>query len=358
MLTMQTARRLRMSALIITWSVTGCSQEAPTAESALEEARGQSRGIVAVDVGTLPGDNTARANDVNSDGIVVGESGLNTGPWMTAYAVTASGPVLLSTPGVEGAAYGISEGSIPYVVGAEGGPTSRVGVRWRLTTPITRQSLGSGVAHAVNSSGMATGSQGLGVAIWSADGTVTPVASPAANNVEGTGVGINEDGYIVAPYWRSDAPTDAWDTWVRAPDGRMVKLPPAPGGTSTYGLAISEVVAGAFHVSGSTTSTTGSTRSARWTIDATSLAVGAPVVVATGTASGVNRAGAVAGTQESRRTRTPYYWSNGVLEQLKLPRGGSDGIVSALSDGAGTAIHAAGTMKSSNQFRAILWRIQ
>jgi hypothetical protein len=356
MLTMQTALRLRMSALIIAWLLAACSQDTPTAESSLEAARGASRGIVATEVPMLPGDDDAYANDVNSDGVVVGQSAASTDLWMKAYVVTASGPMLLSTPGLEGAAYGISEGPTPYVVGNDGGPTG-VGVRWRLTNPISREELG-GSPMDVNSSGTATGSQGGSVALWSSNGTATLIVSPAPNNVDGTGVGINESGHIVANYWRNDALGDARDTWVRAPDGRMVMLPPAPGDVSTYGSAISEVVGGSFHVSGSTYSASGTTRSARWTIDATSLAVGAPLVVATGSAGGVNRAGAVAGTQASRRTGTPYYWSNGVLQQLKLPRGGSDGFVRALSDGAGTAIVAAGTMKISNRFRAILWRIQ
>ena len=356
MLPMHTAPRLRMSALVLAWLLTACSQEPPPAESSLVAARGASRGIVAVEVPMLPGDDDAYANDVNSDGIVVGQSAASTDQWMKAYVVTASGPTLLSTPGLEGAAYGISEGPTPYVVGFDGGPTG-VGVRWRLTNPISREEL-DGRPNDVNSSGTATGSHGGNVALWSANGTVTLVASPAPDNVDGTGVGINEAGHVVANYWRDGAVGDVWDTWVRAPDGRMVMLPPAQGDVSTYGSAISEVVAGTFYVSGSTYAASGTTRSARWAIDATSLAVDAPLVVTTGSAGGVNRAGAVAGTQASRRTGTPYYWSNGALQQLKLPRGGSDGFVSALSDGAGSAIIAAGTMKISNRFRAILWRIQ
>jgi hypothetical protein len=356
MLTMHMPTRLRMSALIIAWLLTACSQESPTEQSSLDGAKGPSRGIVAVEVAMLPGDDDAYAHDVNSDGIVVGQSGAITDPWMKAYAVTATGPILLSTASLEGAAYGISEGPAPYVVGNDGGATG-VGVRWRLTDPISREEL-DGSPIDVNSSGTATGSRGTSVALWSTSGAVTLVPSPTPNNVEGTGVGINESGHVVANYWRSDALGEVWDTWVRAPDGRMVKLPPAPGDASTYGSAISEVVGGTFHVSGTTKSASGTTRSARWTIDATSLAVGAPLVVSTGSAGGVDRAGAVAGTQESKRTRTPYYWSNGVLQQLKLPRGGTDGMVTALSDGPGAAIIAAGTMKISNRFRAILWRIQ
>ena len=49
MLPMHTAPRLRMSALVLAWLLTACSQEPPTAESSLEAARGASRGIVAVE---------------------------------------------------------------------------------------------------------------------------------------------------------------------------------------------------------------------------------------------------------------------------------------------------------------------
>ena len=152
----------------IAWLLTACSQESPTEQSSLDGAKGPSRGIVAVEVAMLPGDDDAYAHDVNSDGIVVGQSGAITDPWMKAYAVTATGPILLSTASLEGAAYGISEGPAPYVVGNDGGATG-VGVRWRLTDPISREEL-DGSPIDVNSSGTATGSRGTSVALWSTSG--------------------------------------------------------------------------------------------------------------------------------------------------------------------------------------------
>jgi len=279
----------------------------------------------------LPG-TQSEAQGVNDAGDVAGLYYAD--PSFYPFALVSGAPVTLG--GGPGAAYGISNGSPAYVAGSSNG----VPARWSLADPTQPALLPlaagetSGVADGVNDAGDAVGKVGPNAAMWLADGTRIPIATPAGF-VRGEGRGIDNAGLAVLQFLTSLGGSGDRG-YVRLASGALIELPPEGADVSTYVNDIAEVANGLVYVSGSTgsSSSESSARAARWTVDAaTGAIVQSSVLATTGSHGlGVSDAGGIAGFSENRSLLSDaFLWRGTNVLKLAPPKGSRDARAWAIS---------------------------
>jgi uncharacterized membrane protein len=308
-----------------------------------------------LDVGALLPGSPSEARGVNDVGDVVGFYG--SGPTYP-YAVVSGLPVTLG--GGTGWAVGISNGNPAYVAGHVGLGNWNVPARWSLADPTqpTYLPLAAGetfgFAKDVNDAGDAVGSVNSNAAMWLADGTRIPIATPAGF-ATGEGRGIDNAGLAVFQFFT--VPRGSADRgYLRLGSGALIQLPPVGTDVLSYVNDVSEVANGLVYVAGSTNSGGQVSRAVRWTVDAATGAIVATSVLAT-TGShglGVSDAGGIAGffdTEGARRIE-PFLWRGTSVLQLAPPKGTRDARALALSR---SGRYVAGDVHSA--LRALRWTI-
>jgi hypothetical protein len=279
----------------------------------------------------------SEAQGVNDAGEVVGFyfSPSPTGSTVYPFALVSGAPVTLG--GGPGAAYGISNGSPAYVAGS----SNSLPARWSLADPTqpTLLPLAAGetfgTADAVNDAGDAVGRVGpSAAAMWLADGTRIPIATPAGF-ARGEGRGIDNAGLAVFQYLTSLGGSGDRG-YVRLASGTLIELPPVGADVSSYVNDIAEVTGGLVYVSGSTSSSSSesSARAVRWTVDAASGAIiASSVVTTTGSHGlGVSQAGGIAGFSENRSLLSDaFLWRGPNVLKLAPPKGIRDARAWAIS---------------------------
>ncbi|MFL5617797.1 MAG: hypothetical protein ACJ79A_05305 [Gemmatimonadaceae bacterium] len=313
-----------------------CTGDVPTAavpsDPALAKGGPSAAAYTVLDVGALLPGSSSQANGVNDAGDVVGY--YYDGSAYRAFALVAGASVTLgSGPGL---AWGMSNGSPAFVAGSAGG----FPVRWSLADPSQTTSLTltagetSGSADAVNDAGDAVGVVGANAAMWLADGTRIPIATPAPW-VRGEGRGIDNDGLAIFQFSASSSEYAQNRAYVRLASGALVELPPVGSDVTSYANDISEVVAGTVYVAGSTLSSTQVSRSVRWTVNASTGAIIVTDVLATTGAHGlaVSDAGGIAGFIENTRSLRfeAYLWRGTDVLKLAPPKGSGNGQVWTMS---------------------------
>ena len=274
----------------------------------------------------------SEAHGVNDAGDVAGFYYAD--PSVYAFALVSGVPVTLG--GGPGQAYGISNGSPAYVAGS----SNNLPARWSLADPthpaLLPLAAGEtfGAAEGVNEAGDAVGRVGPNAAMWLADGTRVPIATPAGF-VRGEGRGIDNAGLAVFQFLTSLGGSGDRG-YVRLASGALIELPPEGADVSTYVNDIAEVTSGLVYVSGSTSSSSSesSARAVRWTVDAASGAIVASSVLAT-TGShglGVSQAGGIAGFSENRSLLSDaFLWRGTNVLKLAPPKGLRDARAWAIS---------------------------
>jgi uncharacterized membrane protein len=309
-----------------------------------------------LDVGALLPGSPSEARGVNDAGDVVGfyVSGSTSYP----YAVVSGSHVPLG--GGTGWAVGISNGNPVYVAGHVGLGNFNVPARWSLAGPTqpTYLPLAAGetfgFAKSVNDAGDAVGSVGANAAMWLADGTRIPIATPAGFT-RGEGRGIDNAGLAVFQFFTS--PSGSGDrAYLRLASGTLIQMPPVGTDALSNVNDVSEVVNGLVYVAGSTNSGAQVSRAVRWTVDAATGAMVATSVLAT-TGShglGVSDAGGIAGffdTEGARRVE-PFLWRGTNVLKLAPPKGTRDARAWTFSR---SGQYVAGYVHSAG--RALRWTI-
>jgi hypothetical protein len=313
-----------------------CNSDVPSAAApavpALAKGGPAATGYTVVDVGALLPGSSSQASGANDAGDVVGfyDSGSGSQP----FALVAG--VVVTLGGGPGLAWGMSNGSPAFVAGSAGG----LPARWSLAEPAqpTFLSLTAGEtygwADAVNDAGDAVGAVGANAAMWLADGTRIPIATPSPW-VKGEGRGIDDDGVAVFQFFAGVSQYAEARAYVRLASGALVELPPMESDVTSYANDISEVVNGAVYVAGSTLSSTQVSRSVRWTVDAATGLILATDVLATTGAHGlaVSDAGGIAGFIENTRSLRfeAYLWRGTSVLKLPPPKGSSNARVWTMS---------------------------
>jgi len=336
--------------------VGACSGEVPSAAtpSDPELAKGgpaATAGSTAINVGALISGSTAsQANGVNDAGDVAGF--YETGSEVRPFALVSGSVVALGSG--TGLAWGISNGNAAFVVGS----AASLPARWNVTTPtaVTLLALTSGQAKGVNSAGAAVGSLGASAAMWLADGTYVPIATPASYT-RGEGRGMNDDGLAIFQFAVSASEAAVNRAYLRLASGAPIELPPVGTDVTSFANDLSEVVNGAVYVAGSTQSSDAVSRSVRWTVDALSGSLLATDVLAT-TGShglGVSDAGGIAGFVDIGSFRfSSYLWRGTNVLKLAPPKSGKDPRAWAMSR-SGQYVAGQAVIGASRQ--AVRWTI-
>jgi len=334
-----------------------CTGDIPSAAAPADPALAKggpsaSAAYTVLDVGALLPGTSSEARAVNDTGDVVGfyVSG-STYP----YAVVSGSPVTLG--GGTGWAVGISNGSPVYVVGHVGLGDFNVPARWSLADPTqpTYLPLAAGetfgFAKDVNDAGDAVGSVNSKAAMWLANGTRIPIATPAGF-ATGEGRGIDNAGLAVFQFTAQASDRG----YVRLASGTLIQMPPVGTDVLSYVNDVSEVANGLVYVAGSTNSGARVSRAVRWTVDAATGAIVATTVLAT-TGShglGVSDAGGIAGffdTEGAQRIE-PFLWRGTNVLKLAPPKGTRDALAWAFSR---NGRYVAGYAHSAG--RALRWTI-
>jgi hypothetical protein len=334
-----------------------CTGEIPSAAAPSEPelAKGgpaASAGYTALNVGALiPGAQSSQANGVNDAGDVVGS--FSSGTTLYPFALVAGTAVTLgSGPGM---AWGVSNGSPTYVVGSAAGTPAR----WSLANPtqVTQLALTGGAAKGVNTGGATVGNLGANAAMWLADGTHVPIATPVGYT-RGEGRGINDAGLAILQFAVSPTETAVNRAYLRLASGTLIELPPVGSDVTSYANDVSEAaVNGVVYVAGSTASSDLVSRSVRWTVDATSGAVLATDVLPTTESHGlgVSDAGGIAGFIDISSFRfSSYLWRGTNILKLGPPKGGKDPRAWAMS---GSGQYVAGQTYVGSVSQAVRWTI-
>lgn len=337
-------KRLTLSsaALALVAIIAGaCTADIPSAAAPTDPAlaKGGPNAVAAytvLNVGALLPGTPSEARGVNDAGDVVGfyVSGGSAYP----FALVSGAPVTLG--GGTGWAYGISNGIPAYVAGSANG----LPARWSLADPAQATLLprtadevadtAFGHAGGVNDAGDAVGSVGRNAAMWLADGTRIPIATPAGQ-FRGEGRGIDNAGVALFQFFTS--PSGSGDRgYLRLTSGTLIPLPPVGADILTYVNDVSEVTNGLVYVSGSTASSSSvsDSRAVRWTVDVATEAIVATDVRATAGSHGlgVSDAGGIAGFTVPRSLiGEAFLWRGTNVLKLALPKGTRDGVAWALS---------------------------
>jgi uncharacterized membrane protein len=329
------------------------SATAPTDPALAKGGPSAAAAYTVLDIGALLPGNPSEARSVNDAGDVVGFY-VSGGP-SYPFAVVAGVPVTLG--GGTGWAVGISNGDPVYVAGHVGLGDFNVPARWSLADPTQPTYLPLeagetfGFAKGVNDAGVAVGSVNSNAAMWLADGTRIPIATPAGFT-RGEGRGIDDAGLAVFQF---SAPGSERG-YLRLASGALIQMPPVGTDAFSYINDVSEVVNGLVYVAGSTNSGAQVSRAVRWTVDAATGAIVATSVLAT-TGShglGVSDAGGIAGffdTEGARRIE-PFLWRGTNVLKLAPPKGTRDARAWAFSR---SGQHVAGYVHSAGQ--ALRWTI-
>ena len=336
--------------------VGACTGEIPSvaAPTDPELAKGgptASAQYTALDVGALiPGSQSSQASGVNDAGDVVGSYVSGTTAYPFALVSGAAVP-LGSGPGI---AWGVSNGNPAFVAGSAAG----LPVRWSLDAPVqvTQLALTGGSAKGVNSSGATVGILGANAAMWLADGTHVPIASPAGYT-RGEGRGINDAGLAVFQFAVSASETAVNRAYLRLASGSAIELPPVGSDVTTYANDISEVVNGAVYVAGSSRAADLVSRSVRWTVDAQSGVILATDVLPTTASHGLaaSDAGGIAGFVDLSSFRfSSYLWRGTNVLTLGPPKGGKDPRAWAMSR---SGRYVAGQAYAGTTSQAVRWTI-
>jgi uncharacterized membrane protein len=317
--------------------IAGCTGDVPSAVAPAHPALAKggpssAAAYTVLDVGALLPGSSSEARGVNDAGDVVGH--YYDGSAYHAFALVAGVAVTLG--GGAATAAGMSNGNPAFVAGNAAG----LPVRWSLADPEQPTFLPltagetSGWADAVNDAGDAVGGVGANAAMWLADGTRIPVATPAPW-VRGEGRGIDNDGLAIFQFSASSSEYAQNRAYVRLASGALVELPPVGSDVTSYANDISEVVAGAVYVAGSTLSGTQVSRSVRWTVDAGTGAIIATDVLVTDGAHGlgVSDAGGIGGFIENSRSLRfdAYLWRGTNVLKLAPPKGSNNARVWTMS---------------------------
>jgi len=329
----------------------------PTATSYVGEA-----------LGMLPGSNQSMAFGVSSNGSVVGMSAGGGGE--RAFYWDPRNRTLhdLTTEGATGAAHAISGGATEYAVGFERlpGGVSRA-VVWIAppSAPVALESTGS-TAIGVNDFGTVVGGVNGKAAIWTLSGgryVRTEIPSLAGSG-ESYATDINNDGIVIG-YGYADQ-TYAIRSFLRLQNGQLVAIPPRSGDPESTAQAVSDVVAGSggtqvVYVTGSSgtiSSGTRDSRAVRWTINVATGAITETLTLNQTWAEGINNAGDVAGTLNSRSTQAASLFRNGGYIALKPPKGGVSSVSRNMPRLAGAVTYVAGQTTVNNWPMAVRWVVK
>ena len=308
-----------------------------------------------LDVGGLLPGTSSQAQGVNDAGDVVGF--YNDGSALRAFALVAGAPITLG--GGPASAWGMSNGSPAFVAGSAGG----LPVRWSLADPSQPTSLPllvgetGGSADAVNDAGDAVGAVGQNAAMWLADGTRIPIATPAGY-ARGEGRGIDNGRLAIFQFTVAGGNSESADgrAYLRLASGAMIELLPDGSDVTSYANDVSEVVNGVVYIAGSTRSSALESRAVRWTVDAATGAIVATDVLPTigGHGLGVSDAGGIAGfIMNDRSSREDaFLWRGTNVLKLAPPKGTNNAEAWALSP---SGRYVAGFARSGS--RALRWTI-
>lgn len=338
-----------------------CTPDLPTAAAPVDAAAARggngTPAYSSVDVGSLVGNYSSTANDVNDDGDVVGSSCCGVGSG--AFAIVAG--VLTPLPGNAFDARAISNGTPRYVAGSAAGQP----VRWSIVNTVSSQptalqlsGASRGAALGVNDVGAAVGSADAQAAIWNADGNLA-VAFLPQGFVSGEGRDINNAGHAVFVFNTSGPVWSSGRAYLRLASGALVFLPPLAGDVTSYANDISEVVNGLVYVAGTTRGGPFAFRSVRWTVDVGTGGIVSTLVRSENShALGVSTFGATTGFLETNAERTPkftaFLWRGGEFLSLSAPKGGKDGRSWAMSP---SGAFIAGDAAFGTTRRAVRWTI-
>jgi hypothetical protein len=328
---------------------------APPTDPALARGGPSAAAYTVLDVGALLPGSPSEGRGVNDAGDVVGfyRSGGPSYP----FALVAGSAVTLG--GGPGSAWGISNGSPAYVAGS----SNSLPARWSLADPTQPTLLplaageSGGQAKGVNDAGDAVGSVAGSAAMWLADGTRIPIATPAGY-AQGEGRGINNGGLAIFQFTVAGGNSElaVSRAYLRLASGATIELLPDGSDVTSYANDISEVTNGLVYVAGSTRSSALASRAVRWTVDAATGAIVATDVLATvgGHGLGVSDAGGIAGFILNDRSlrEDAFLWRGTNVLKLAPPKGTNNAEAWALSP---SGRYVAGFVRSSG--RAVRWAI-
>jgi hypothetical protein len=329
---------LSSAALALVAIVVGaCTADVPSAAAPTDPALAKGgpsapAAYTVLDVGALLPGFSSEAHGVNDAGDVVGfyQAG-------SAYPFALVSGAAVTLGGGPGLAWGISNGSPAYVAGSANG----LPVRWSLADPTQPTLLPleagetNGQAKGVNNVGDAVGSAGANAAMWLADGTRIPIATPAGfARVEGRG--INDAGLAVFQFLTATSETGGPDRGsVRLASGAMIQMAPLGADVASYVNDIGEVANGLVYVAGSTSSSAQVSRAVRWTVNAATGAIVATDILATtgGHGLAVSGAGGIAGFifSDLSLKSEAYVWRGTNVLKLAPPKGSRDAEAWAFS---------------------------
>lgn len=349
------------ASVVIATLLVACSTDMPTNVVApgapLYQRPSAGPTYTSLNLGTLSGDNSSRANGVNNAGEVVGYSCCSVG---NRAFVRLSG-VLTALDGTN--ALAISNGTTRYIVGSAGSTSQPV--KWIVTGSTASQAsyLGVGTANfgaarGVNAVGQAVGNAGNDAAMWDEYGNLTLIATPQGF-VSGEGRGINDTGDAVFVFSRPDA---AWPNgisigYLRLSTGELIELPPETVDGISYANAISPRIGNTIQVAGTTDASPTTPRAVRWTVDVLTQAIqNTERRTETSHAVAISGGGAVAGFVEgptSSLKSNAFEWETALLT-LNPPKSGKEGKAWAISP---NATFVAGEAYIAPSRTAILWTI-
>lgn len=357
-------KRLTLSsaAVAIVAIITGaCSADIPSAAAPTDPALAKGGPSAAaaysvLDVGALLPGTSSQAQGVNDAGDVAGF--YLSGSAYYPFALVSGAAVTLG--GGPGMAWGMSSA---YV----GGNSNGLPARWSLADPTQPALLpltaaeveggSSGHLEGVNDAGDAVGAVGPNAAMWLADGTRIPIATPAGYG-QGEGRGIDNGRLAVFQFTVAggNSETAVGRAYLRLASGAMIELLPDGSDVTSYANDISEVANGLVRVAGSTRSSALDSRAVRWTVDAATGAIVTTDVLPTigGHGLGVSDAGGIAGFVMNERSlrEEAFLWRGTNVLKLASPKGTNNPEAWALSP---SGRYVAGFARSGS--RALRWTI-
>ena len=311
----------------------------------------------ATDLGTLPGDYSSSAVDVNDAGYVVGSSVSRNNPAYRGFIRLGTTLIALSDASIFSRGLGISNGNPVYVAGDYAYDGNSHAARWTVdpvagTATVTPLSNGFGHANGVNDAGAAIGVANSDAVLWDVNGTPEVLAPPIPNTfTSGEGRDINNAGHALVDF----SGASYTKAYLRAANNQWIALPPLSGDVSSYGRRVSEVVGTTVYVAGTSYRNDRSFHAMRWTVDIVSnTIVKTESRSETSSGSDVSTNGSVAGSLQGKQTNTAFIWRLGGLVTLKQPKGGSNSVANGIGDSGNYVV---GQAVISAYHHAVLWTL-